>query len=149
MTRWSPWLALLVVVAAMASPVVLDPPPDDFPISTYPMFTADRGAPSAVRTAVGVTAADARHRLSPALLAGADEPILAVRTARVAVDSGRADDWCLEVARRVADDATIRAGERIVGIEVVTEVHDAAATLAAGADPLDVTLHAACRVPAP
>ncbi|MGY6501749.1 MAG: hypothetical protein ACXIVQ_12780 [Acidimicrobiales bacterium] len=146
MSRWFPWLAMLALVAAMSPPLVLDPTNDDFPVSTYPMFTTDRSGPSSISTAVGVTADGDRHRLSSGLLAGADEPILAVRTARVEVGGGRAGSWCVEVARRVADDATVRSGRPVVEIEVVTEVHDPIATLAHGAEPLATTVHASCAV---
>ena len=147
MTRWLPWFALTFVVVAVAHPMILDPPPDDFPLSSYPMFTTDRTGPSAVPTAVGLTTSGERHRLSPSLLAGADEPILAVRTAREAVGADRAEAWCEEIADRVAEDATIRNGAPVAVVEVVTELHDAVATMVDDAPPLDTTVHAACVVP--
>ncbi|MFP4513869.1 MAG: hypothetical protein ACLFRV_13055 [Acidimicrobiales bacterium] len=147
MNRWGPRAFAAVIVAAMVAPAVLDPPRDGFPLSTYPMFAFDRGSVTSVTTAVGVTDADERVRLSPYLLAGADEAILAVRTARIAVAEENPDRWCEEVASRVAAlPGAVVSSERVVTIEVVTETHDAVATLAGTAEPLRVVPHVTCPV---
>lgn len=155
MTRLLPWAAAAVLVGAMAAPALVDPPTDGFPLSTYPMFAVDRGATTTVVTAVGRTGDGGRTRLSPHLLAGTDEPILAVRTARAAVERGDAALWCDEIAQRVATAspaAPATLGERsdaIVGIEVVSERHDARASIATGQGPIDSTIHATCLVDRP
>lgn len=147
MNRWFPWLALVVVVLAMVQPALLDPPSDGFPFSTYPMFSSDRGEVTTIATAVGRTAEAELVRLSPMALAGTDEPILAVKTARVAVSSGESEPWCREVAQRVARGSPVQGpSSDIITIEVVTETHDTAATMVHNADALDVTVHAACAV---
>lgn len=136
-----------MLVAAMVAPAVADPPRDGFPLSTYPMFAFDRGSVTSVTTAVGVTGSGGRVRLSPYLLAGADEAILAVRTARLAVAEENVDRWCEEVASRVAASSISSVSSRgVQSIEIVTETHDAALTLAASAEPLRIVLHTTCPV---
>ncbi|QGG96204.1 hypothetical protein [Actinomarinicola tropica] len=141
------WQAVVLVVVALvvAWPALRRPPTDGFPLSTYPMFASDRGAESVVATAVGRTPDGQRVRLSPEVLAGTDEPMLAVSTARRAVASDDADTWCGEVARRAS--GTTDGGEPVAAIEVVVETHDAVAHFVDDAPPLDVEVHATCAVP--
>ena len=146
MSRWGPRLLAVALVAVMIAPAVGEPS-DGFPLSTYPMFAVDRGPISSVSTAVGRTEDDQRLRLSPNLLAGTEEPIMAVRTARVAVARGQADSWCEEVAARVsaAGPGSDRWGD-ITKIEVVTEVHDSASSLTSESYEPEVREHASCEV---
>jgi hypothetical protein len=147
MRRWGPRIATLVVVVAMVAPALGPRPSDGFPFSTYPMFAADRGSRTTVSTAVGRTVSDQLVRLSPRLLAGADEPILAVRTARTMVNRDP-DGWCREVAARVSATPHATGADPVVRIEVVTETHDAVATLTEDAPAVAVIVHAACGVDA-
>lgn len=148
MHRWGPRIVTVVVVAVLVAPAVHLRPSDDFPLSTYPMFAVDRGRHSALTTAVGVTSTGERVRLTPRLLAGADEPILAVRTAREMANRDP-DAWCREVADRVAFSELVTGDDPVVDIEVVTESHDALATLLDDAPPTGVLVHATCEVAAP
>lgn len=143
MERLVPWLAAVVLVGAMAAPALSDPPRDDFPLSTYPMFATHRGDQVEIPTAVGVGADGEIMRLSPGLLAGANEPILAVRTAATAVGTGEAASWCAEVSRRLHDDGGYPG---ITKIEVRTERHDVLGTVIDGDDPLAIDVHAQCGV---
>jgi hypothetical protein len=136
----------VVVVALMLAPSVSVRPSDDFPLSTYPMFAVDRGRRSAFSTAVGVTDDGTRLRLSPHLLAGTEEPILAVRIARQMTNRDP-DGWCLEIATRVARSNPGPTDDPVVEIEVVTETHDVIATLLDDAPPVGVLTHATCEVP--
>jgi hypothetical protein len=145
MDRLVPWAAGVVLVALMSAPALVDPPADGFPLSTYPMFAADPGEQVTLATAVGRTRGGDRIRLSPRILAGADEPILAVRTARVAVGSGAAAVWCDEVAARSVGLST-SSGEMIERVEVVSETHHVRDTLVNGRDPLRIEVHAECEV---
>jgi hypothetical protein len=147
MHRWGPRIVTLVVVAAMVAPAVSTRPSDGFPFSTYPMFAVDRGSRTTISTAVGLTAAGAEVRLSPRLLAGADEAILAVRTARAMVNRDP-EGWCREVADRVALDRRATAPDPVVAVRVVTETHDGVATLTEDAPPVGVLVHATCEVAA-
>jgi hypothetical protein len=145
-------LVLVATALVVAWPALRQPPTDGFPLSTYPMFATDRGAVSVVATAVGRTDRGDVVRLSPELLAGTDEPMMAIATARREVDGGRPREWCAEVARRVAADPGLTdaapAGDRVVSVEVVVETHDAVAHFADDAPPIDVDVRATCEVPA-
>jgi hypothetical protein len=115
-------------------------------MSTYPMFATDRGSRTTVSTAVGTTSTGEQVRLSPHLLAGTEEPILAVRTARFMVNHDP-EGWCEEVARRVATHPLGRAADDpVVEVVVVTETHDAVATLTEDAAPVGILVHATCEV---
>lgn len=162
METWRRAVVLVLVAVVVALPALRRPPTDGFPLSTYPMFASDRGPTSVVATAVGRTAADGsaadgsaagggdRVRLSPEELAGTDEPMMAIAAARRAVEDGRADTWCAEVARRVADRGRARGtSAEVVAIEVAVETHDAVAHFTDDAPPLAIDVRATCPVPGP
>ncbi len=130
------WLIAVAVVAVVAAPAVLPDPADDFPLSTYPMFTAERGRVVEVATAVVVRDGQ-RERLSPEEVGGTDEIVSAAVTVGDAVAAGPAAvaALCADIAARVRG-----PGE----IEVVTERHDAVALLRDEAPPLAVTVHGRC-----
>lgn len=140
-------LVLVGLALVVAWPALRQPPRDGFPLSTYPMFASDRGRTSVVATAVGVTSDGGRVRLSPEALAGTDEPMLAVSTARRAVRRGSAAAWCEEVAGRLARGAPHDGDERPVEVEAVVETHDAVAYFADDADPLSEDVRSRCAVP--
>jgi len=125
-------VAVLVVIA----PAVLPDPADDFPISTYPMFTAERGRVVDLDTAVLVDQ-DGRHRLSPEEVGGTDEIVSAAVAVSRAIAGGPAalTILCADIAGRVDEPGTV---------EVVTERHDAVALLEDGAPPMAVTVHHEC-----
>jgi hypothetical protein len=125
----------LVVVA----PAVLPEPADDFPISTYPMFTTERGEVVDIDTAVRVDEAG-RHRLTPEIVGGTSEIVSAAVTVSRAIAGGGAalTRLCGEIADRVGEPGSI---------EIVTERHDAVALLQDGAEPVEVTVHERCDRP--
>jgi hypothetical protein len=130
------WLLTLVVGAVVVAPAVLPDADDDFPISTYPMFTTERGEVVDLDTAVLVDD-EGRHRLSPETIGGTDEIVAAAVTVSNAVAGGSAalDLLCQDIAERIDDD-----GE----VEIVTERHDAVDLLRDGAPPISVTVHERC-----
>ncbi len=129
----------VVVGLVILAPALLPGAEDDFPLSTFPMFTYERGAVVDLDTAVLVDA-DGRHRLSPEAVGGTDEIV----SAAVAVDRAIAagpdalERFCATVAGRVDGPGAI---------EVVTERHDAIALLRDGAEPEAVTVHERCEIP--
>jgi hypothetical protein len=129
----------VVVGLVVVAPALLPDPADDFPISTYPMFTAERGEVVDIDTAVRVDDAG-RHRLSPEMVGGTDEIVSAAVTVSRAIAGGDAalTRLCGEIAARVDDPGTI---------EIVTERHDAVALLQDGTEPLGVTVHQRCEAP--
>jgi hypothetical protein len=137
---------LLVVVAlVVAAPALRSEPSDGFPLSSYPMFSSDRGRVAAVATAVGIDADGTAHRLGPHAIGGGDEAMLAASAVRRAAAAGGAETarFCEEVAARVAGDG--RTDLRAVQIR--TEVRDAVADVEAEDAPLDVVVHATCALP--
>ena len=136
------YATLVVAAVVMLAPVVVDR--DSYPGSTYPMFARDRGHISAVATAVGIDEHGEVLRLTPNLIGGSDEVVLAVETVLKAVRAGpaAADDLCERVARRVA-----RAGLPAVLIEIRVETLDAVRWFTDDdRTPLQITRHAECAV---
>lgn len=145
MDRRARWRALLVsaaVVIAVAVPgvrMLISPEvPDGFPLSTYPMFTRDRGRVVEVATVVAETPQGEVGRLSPRTIAGTDQVVQAGVTVRqaVAAGPGAAGRLCDEVAGRVAAPATVA---------VVVERYDVIAWSAGGREPLERRAHAECE----
>ncbi len=129
-------VAVGIVVLA---PALLPEAEDDFPISTYPMFTAERGEVVDLDTAVRVDD-EGRHRLSPEAIGGTDEIVSASVAVSRAVVAGAAalDLLCGHIADRVDG-----PGE----VQIVTERHDAVDLLRDGGEPIAVTVHERCPVP--
>ena len=136
MTTRVRWLVTAVVAAVVFAPAVLPDASDGFPISTYPMFTSDRGRVMALDTAVLVDG-DERERLSPGAISGTDEVVLASTTVRRAIAGGDAalERLCHDIAGRVDG-----PGE----VQVVTEVHDTVDLIRERRPPTSVTVHARC-----
>jgi hypothetical protein len=136
MTDRMRWLVTVGVALAVLAPAFLPGGADGFPISTYPMFTSDRGRVVDLDTVVLVDGGD-RRRLSPEVIGGTDEIVLASATVSRAIRAGPAalERLCREVAGRVG---------RADTIEVVTERHDTVALLQDDAPPLRTTVHERC-----
>jgi hypothetical protein len=129
----------VVVGLVILAPAVLPGVDDDFPFSTFPMFTYERGAVVDLDTVVLVDG-DGRHRLSPETVGGTDEIVSAAVAVDRAITAGPAalERFCTSVAARLDGPGSI---------EVVTERHDAIALLRDGAEPDAVTVHARCEIP--
>jgi hypothetical protein len=133
------YIAAIGAVVAVVAPAVIGR--DSFPLSDYPMFADERGRESAIATAVGVDPGGRRQRLSPELIGGTDEPILASATAeRAAASESGASALCAAIADRVAGRDDLRA------IEVVTERYDTVDYFRSNRQPEATTVHARCRV---
>jgi hypothetical protein len=131
--RWRTVLTL-AVVAVVVAPAFWPGVEDDFPISTYPMFTAERDREVELDTAVLAVGGE-RGRLTPQEIGGTDEVVLAAETVTGAVRRGEADALCAEIAGRVGG-----PGE----VQLVTETHDAVDLVRDGGPPESVTVHARC-----
>jgi hypothetical protein len=139
--RWVPIVVAVVAVLAVLAPMLRSPAPDGFPLSTYPMFARDRGDDTWLDTVVGREVDGDIVRLSPELISGNDEPVLAASTVSLALDAGMAESLCDRVAGRVA-----HAGrDDLSAIEVVSERHDL--DRFAPDEPLARRRHARCEVP--
>ena len=98
----------LTLVALSASPLLLPPDDDSYPLSTYPMFARPRGKPW-LSIVEGVDAAGGAVRLTPSLIAHG-EVMQAAATVRRAVREGplAMEQLCTTVAERVANDLDYR-----------------------------------------
>ena len=145
MDRRARWRALLVsaaVVIAVVAPgvrlLVSPQAPDGFPLSTYPMFTRDRGRVVELATVVAESPEGEVERLSPRTIARSDQVVQAGVTVRRAVSAGAgaAERLCDDVAGRVAAPATVA---------VVVERYDVIAWSAGDREPLERRAHAECE----
>ena len=147
MTRTARLRSLLyafAVLAVLASPAFRDPPRDSFPLSNYPMFSSGRPDPHFTLThALGVDADGTRVPLSPRVAAGSFEVLQAMRTIGYAVQEGRGEAFCVEVAGRVAE-----AGLPFEAVELATSRFDTLRYFDESPVPLERHVHHRCPVPA-
>jgi hypothetical protein len=136
--------ATVVVAVVVLSPALRASPRDGFPLSTYPMFATDVGRVARVDTAVGLRADGSMATLSPQLVSGTDEVILAASTVTNAVAGGpeQTAGLCAEIAGRVA---TSRSD--IAQVRLATETYDAVGYFDGNTTPAAVEVHATCPVP--
>src|SRR5829696_6020779 len=130
--RWRALVASTVVVVAVAIPgvrtLVDDDAPDGFPLSTYPMFSRDRGRVVELPTVVadGPSAASALCREVAARLAHRSPSATEVRPGTDPAQVGPA---------------------AVASVQVVVERHDAITWSAGRREPLDRRTVATCEAP--
>jgi hypothetical protein len=132
-----------VVVLVVLTPALRSSPRDGFPLSNYPMFATDVGRTAIVDTARGLRTDGTTVTLSPRLVTGTDEVILAASTVSNAVAGGpdRTARLCDEIADRLT-------GTRdIVGVRIATETLDAVDWFTEATTPSAVEVRATCPVP--
>jgi hypothetical protein len=132
-----------VVVIVVLSPTLRSSPRDGFPLSSYPMFATDVGRTAVVDTARGVRADGSTVTLSPRLVTGTDEVILAASTVSNAVAGGpdRTARLCNEIADRLGG-----SQPDVVQVRIATETVDAVDWFAGDTTPLSVEVRATCPV---
>src|SRR5688572_21582308 len=140
MRRAWAYVVSVAVLALVFSPVLRPSQRDSFPLSTYPMFSYDRGRESALPTAVGVTVEGQLRRLSPELISGGYEPVRAFATVEASIANGDTPELCREIAARTSRSRSTD----LVAIEVVTEVHDVVAWFEGQEEPSQRIVHARC-----
>jgi len=133
------WAVVVVVVVGVV-PLILNR--DSYPLSTYPMFSSNRTTREPVDTAVLIGADGEESRLSPLIIAGTDEPIIATVTVGNAIAQGTADELCSDISLRLDAESTGR-------IEIITVIYDALEWFAGRRDPVQRLVHATCSVDAP
>ncbi len=128
------------VVALLFVPVVTDS--DDFPLSTYPMYSRSRPSEVSFVTASGIDETGARRDLSLGIIGASDDPLVVAGELRAAIRDGRAAERCDAIARRTADADRFGIDE----IEIVTERHNVIDRVEGRASLLDRTVHARCSI---
>lgn len=131
------------VVAALLAPVVFDR--DDFPLSTYPMYSRARGGAVTLATAQAVDQNGETSALTLGVIGDSDDPLIVAGELRDAIRDDRAGDRCEEIAQRAAMWGGLPAAS--VRIEVVTERHEVVVQVEGGQSLLSRTVHASCEVP--
>lgn len=136
----------VVVLGAVLSPLHRHPDDDDYPLSTYPMFSHGRDTPEThVTHVVAIDAQGTRTNVPPRVVISG-EVLQAQVAIRSAVEAGphATRRFCNEVAARVgvADDPQLRASTHV---EVETTLIDAIAYLGGDETPIARTVHARCR----
>jgi hypothetical protein len=131
----------LVVIGLLVSPVVSNV--DDFPLSTYPMYSSARPSEVNFVTAQGVLATGEVVTLGLEVIGATDDPLIAAGELRAAIRTDQAVARCREIAERVPSDS------RIVSVNVVTERHDVIEHTLERPSVISRVVHAACPVGSP
>lgn len=137
-----PWIVGAIVVVALLAPMVRDKDADSYPLSNYPMFTADQPREATFVRAVSVDVDGGERVLPPEVAGGTVEVIHANRTLRAAVREDRAAEMCAEIAERVAASAdastvVLIVSDRLESVDVLRRDNPPI---------LERTVHANCRV---
>ncbi|MCB0997550.1 MAG: hypothetical protein KDB21_20810 [Acidimicrobiales bacterium] len=137
--RWG--TAVTVAMAlAVSAPLIGPAGYDDFPVSSYPMFSRELRRTVDLAHVVGRTGTGEERVLPPELL-GTDEVIQAYETVRTAVAGGAAmlDELCTSVAEH--------AEAELVEILVVTDTFDVVDYFGDGRSPIARVEHVRCATP--
>ena len=137
MRRWLTCGFALILVLAVAAPILGPPGEDSFPLSTYPMFSRARAQVTSLSTAAGFDAGGERLDLSPTVIGGTREVIQASTTVAREVAAGTGERFCREVLGRAPDDVAV--------IEIVTETYDVVAYFDGDTRPQERDVHARCQ----
>jgi len=135
----------LLMLGAVVSPALRDPPADSFPLSDYPMFS--HGRPDAILVithALGVDEEGREEPLPPMISAGNREVLQSMMTIHGAVAGGRAAPFCQEVAERVLVSG---AHDEVREVVLATSRYDGVAYFEGEARPLDRRVLHRCEVP--
>lgn len=139
--RWF-WVALLAGTPLVLMWPLMTGAEDSFPLSTYPMFSRSRTAPTVFQLR-GYDAAGRLVRIGPELL-GTSEVLQAKVMIAAAVRQGRRAqrELCQRVATRTAHHADYAHLRRI---ELIAARYDAIAYFTKGPQPLSVRRLTRCR----
>jgi len=138
-----------LVIAAVLSPLRLDPQDptqDSFPLSTYPMFSYDRGRIASVTVALAQGPGGYEQAVPPSFVA-TSETMQALKTIAKSVRAGgrRARELCESIAEHVAasdDPAFARATE----VALVRNTVDSIDYLSGDRTPRERRVHVRCAV---
>ena len=135
----------IATTLAVVWPAFLSPRDDNFPLSTYPMFSHGRRSPDAKVAHAVAVAPRGRRRVPPPALVASEEIMQTFVSTQRAVRSGRAPELCRRVAARLAS-----AGEEWSAFEEVqvrTDWYDAVRYFSDSPRPNRSKVHARCPIP--
>lgn len=131
-------MSLVVLIALLTAPVLFDD--DDYPLSTYPMYSSTRSTDVDFVTAYGVDISGNTVRLGLGAIGATDDPLIAAGELRAAIRSGHVAERCVEIAGRIDPQSAI------VSVEVVTERHDVIDHTLERPSIVERHVHATCPV---
>ena len=148
MRRLAPHLFGAALLALVLEPILHAAPRDDFPFSTYPMFSGRLQRTVSLGHVVAVTRGAPDVPVPPRYL-GTDEVLQARATIAHASDRGTqpARALCQAVAARVAESGGPLAGAD--ALEVRTDTYDVIAYFEGKREPTASRRHARCRLSGP
>ena len=134
----------LLILAAVLTPAFRALDRDSYPLSTFPMFTADRSL-VCIDRALGIDRSGRSVALPPRVY-GSDEVVQAQVTLRRAMRAGDFErvTFCRRIAGRVATYPGLAGALRV---EVVSECYDPIAYFVDGPEPQARRPLTACEVP--
>lgn len=142
LTRIAPYAVSIIILLAVAAPMLTSTDTDSFPLSNYPMFSGRATAETSIPHAIAIDAGGERSILPPSAVFN-DEIVQAYETLRQAIRAG--PDTTLDLCNQIAT----RAGDDAVTVEIVTDRFDAIRYFEGDETPLSSTVHATCEVPPP
>lgn len=156
LVRMRAWVTVAALSLAVLYPLSRPRGWDDFPISSYPMFSrGDIGHVVPLGHAVLVEAGEAgeagasrRTQPVPLALLGTPEPMVAKSIVENAIAKGTAADLCRALAARIAAEDVARALPPAPrAVEIVTSTFDTRAYFAEGGRrPMRREVHARCEI---
>lgn len=155
------WASAAGLALAVLYPLTRPRGWDDYPISSYPMFSrGDIGRVVPLGHAVivgqgrgdgsggaGAGAEGEARRPVPLALIGTPEPMVAKSIVEKAIARGAASDLCKTLAARVGAEEASRGSQAPLAVEIVTSTFDTRAYFAEGRAPVRREVHARCEVP--
>ncbi|MBX3189931.1 MAG: hypothetical protein KF819_23090 [Labilithrix sp.] len=136
------WVVTGACALVVVSPIARERGWDDFPISSYPMFSRGDLGDVVALSHVVVEHDDGTRAPAPTESIGTPEPMVAKGIVEGAVARGEAAALCARIARRIADGSPRRPR----AIEVVTSTFDVQAYFTSGREPRERQVHARCEV---
>lgn len=140
MTRAKAYVLTLVFGVAVILPAIPGLMGDDFPISTYPMFSGRQSETATIARAEGLRADGSASRLQPSLVAN-DEVIQAFETLRQAISKG--PEATLALCRRIAGRVS---AHDYTEIRLLTETYNVIEYFDSDKGPLTSSVQASCEV---
>lgn len=139
--RWLVYAFSALLVGAVVAPGVIPGARDDFPLSTYPMFSRQRPDTMWAATARGVKADGKRTQIAAEDIASS-EPMQALSTLKRAMNGGprAANELCETIAARVRRDPDL------VAVELRWERYPVVEYFLGETEPRAVKRVAQCRI---